>query len=670
MEKSLIMKMKTSIFGALPLTLILLVFFFAHTVRAVETVVSPDGNIRVNIGLEKGELTYQILYRRALVVGNSAIGPVVDPPLEGGFSATATRRWSTAESWKPVWGERETVWNIYSGLLIPLRENGPQRREMQIEFRVFNEGVAFRYLLPEQKGEAWNISGESTTFQIGESAAAWPIFSTEGTFPPSPISLKEIAEPVFAPMTLRIPKGPFVSLLETAGDLYPRLKFVQRVPGTVGVKLDGPAVCRAPFIAPWRVVMIAPDEKKLVENESFILNLAAPCAVANSSWIRPGKTLSNEANCDIQTDKLKSLVDFAAENGMKYLQIDWGWYGTEWPWSEEEKAKWAETNPERAEESTWRGNTAADPYTVARGLVPYLPTWKSATEVDLDLPELIRYGKEKGIGLCLYVNDRVLKANDLDKLFAEYEKWGLAGLKPGFVRYGQQADAEAIRRLVQTAAAHKLWLCIHDAYLPDSSYRTFPNEMSVEGGGGQEGNHPDWHDATLPFTRGLAGPFDYTPLLYKNGKSHAHQLSLLLTIYTPAPVIRGGWQIRDAAAENGYGNAFGDEIEFLKKVETDWAETKVLEASIGKYLITARKTKADDWQVGGTNGSTATKVSLDLGFLSPGIGYTMKLWTDVKEEKEGWRPTERTERIVRRGDRVEFIMQPAGGMVALFEKLD
>ena len=649
--------------------LFLLSVILSGGARAAESIGSPDGNIRVDLSLDKGELRYQVFYLRAPILGLSALGPVFDPPLEGGLSVKESRRWSVTENWKPVWGERETIWNVYHGILVTLRENGTSGRVFQVEIRVFNEGVALRYVFPESKRPAGKIIGEQTEFQFAETAAVWPIFSTEGTFPKAPVFLKDIAEPVFAPMTLQVPKGPLVALLEAAGDHYPRLKFVRRAPGIVAVELMDAADCAAPFTSPWRVMMIAPNEKRLVENESFLLNLTAPCAIPDTAWIQPGKTLSNESNCAIKTDELKSMVDFAAQNGMKYVQIDWGWYGTEWPWSESEQAKWAETNPDRANDPTWRGNTIADPYRVAKGLVPYLPDWKSATEVDLDLPELIRYGKEKGVGICLYVNDRVLKANDLDQLFGTYEKWGLAGLKPGFVRYGSQRDTGDLRRMIQTAAAHRLWLCIHDAHLPDASFRTFPNEMSVEGGGGQEGNHPAEHDVTLPFTRGLAGPFDYTPMLYQNGKSHAHQLSLLITLYTPAPVIRGGWRIRDAAAEGGYGDVFGSEIEFLRSVETDWADTKVLEAAIGKYIIIGRKTKSGNWQLGGTNGPTATRVSLDLGFLSPGVDYTMKLWTDAQEEKEGWRPTERIEKTVRRGDRVEFIMQPAGGAVALFEKL-
>ncbi len=632
---------------------------------------SPDESICAELSFTDAPVL-RVLRGEVEVVAPSRIALTVDPAFDGGLTLVDSATSERNEVWTPTWGENATIRNAYRGFVATLRESGALARELQFELRVFDAGVAFRYVLPKGGG-VWRGVGEDVALAFSPDCDAWPLYSTEATYPKDALKLRDVDKTVFAPLTLRLPEGIFASILEASDVAYPRTYLRANGEGKVGVQLGGTATLNAEndsASTAWRVVMIAPNEAKLVEQEDFLLNLTSPSKISDVSWIRPGKTISNEANCDIKTDQLISMVDFAAACNMKYVQIDWGWYGTEWRWNKDEQDVWAKTNPEKASDPDWRRNCEANPYRVAKGLAPYLPTWKSMTYVDLDLPKLIQYGKEKGVGICLYVNDRMLKSNDLESLFTEYERWGLAGLKPGFVRYGSQESEESIQEMIRIAARHKLWLCVHDEYLPDGFSRPYPNLMSVEGGGGQEGGHPDWHDVTLPFGRGLAGPFDYTPMLYVEGKSAAHQLSLLTTIYNPAPVIRGGWAIRENRAEGGFGNAFGDELEFLRKLDTDWIQTRVLDAKIGRYVVTTRETREHNWQLGATNGSEAVSRRVALDFLTPGVRYRATIWRDSDEERDGWRPTIREERIVRSDDALELTLQPSGGAVAIFERVE
>ena len=412
---------------------ILLSLFYVMTFSTygTETVLSPDGRIAFSFQLtDQSRPEYRVDFVGKEFLPFSPLGLQTVPPLEDGFKLVEVKRPTERKSWKPLYGERETIDDHWNGLTLLLEEKGKERRRLALDVRVYNGGVAFRYSIPKQPAVAWTIEREQTGFVVPEGTLAWPIFWTEETFPKEPVPVANITKPVFAPMTMQLKSGPFLSLLEAEVIDYPRARFVRSENGginksdkrtdTLNIQFWGKAKLAAPFVTPWRLILVAEKESNLIENEYLVLNLNSPSKVKNTDWILPGKTLSNEGNCRIDTDQLKSMVDFAAANRIRYVQIDWGWYGTEWNWSDAECDTWAKTNPEKADDPDWRRNAKGSPFTVAKGLIPYLPTWKSSTVVSLDLPELIRYGKEKGVGICLYVNDRMLKKYDMEKLFTEY----------------------------------------------------------------------------------------------------------------------------------------------------------------------------------------------------------------------------------------------------------
>ncbi len=633
-------------------------------------IASPNGELKVAIDIDGEYPTLKVERNEKDIVTVSSVAPILEPALVDGVEMPELTEFDVDNVWSPIWGEQAVIRDAYHAAIATLCERAGEKRVFKLETRVYNEGVAFRFILPCSESD-WTIAGELTQLNYDAASLCWPLVSTEATYPKNGVALADVKGDVYPPLTLRTPNEAVVSTLEGPGGDYPRMLLSSHGEGILAFRLLGKAKLSGAqeHDTLWRVIAVAENEAELIASESFLWNLSDPTKIEDTTWIDVGKTISNEANCAIEQKKLLSMVDFAAMCGMKYVQIDWGWYGTEWRWTKEEQDTWAETNPDKADDPDWRRNCEADPFTVVKGLVPYLPTWNSLTFVDLDLPELVRYGKEKGVGICLYVNDKMLKANDLEKLFTEYERWGLAGLKPGFVKYGAQEDERAIKNMIEIAARHKLWLCVHDSYLPNGFAREFPNLYSVEGGGGQEGDHPAYHDVILPFGRCLAGPFDYTPSFYCKGKSHAHQVSLLTTIYDPAPVIRGGWAIRDAKAENGFGNAFGSELEFVKRVPTDWDETRVLGAKIGQYLIMARKAKDGVWFLGATAGEEQIEQEIALDFLAPEKKFKISLWTDVEEERDGWRPTRLETFVVDSESTLKLSLQPRGGAVAIFDEI-
>ena len=628
---------------------------------------SPDHAVRLEIKVEGGRPSYSVSYRGRVMVEPSALNLVMKNAWAGGLELEGSSRQSVRSAWKPLYGERATIPDRYDSLAIQFREKGGERRRIGLEFRAYSEGIAFRYTFPQPAaGKPWSVEQELTEFRFIKSSEAYPIYGTEATFEPVGVPLAQVKAIAHSPLTVETPVG-FASVLEACAVHYSRMRFAKTPDGALVSHILGPVENRTAFMSPWRVILLGSTAGELIEHEYLVQDLNPPDAIADKSWIVPGKAISNEGNAELQMAELKKMIDFAAPNGFRYLQLDWGWYGTEWTWTDQDRELFRKTRPDLVDDPDWVRNTQADPFVVAKGLVPYRADWKSVTHVDLDMPELIRYAKERGMGVCLYIEVwHTLRAHDreMDKLFATYEKWGVAGLKPGFVRYGAQENTDWIRNMVETAARHHLWLCIHDEHVPDGMERTYPNVFIVEGGGGQEGNHPASHDVVLPFTRGLAGPFDYTPALYTKGKSHAHMLAFFVTLYAGAPTLRNGYLAWTKETGPGKG---GEELEFLRRVPVTWDETRVLSAKIGRQVVIARR-NGDTWFLGGMSGDEAETADLALSFLKPGSSYEATIYSDdLRAAADGWCPARRDSKMVTAADRLSVSMAKAGGVTVILE---
>jgi len=315
----------------------------------------------------------------------------------------------------------------------------------------------------------------------------------------------------------------------------------------------------------------------------------------------------------LTTENSKAIIDFAEKAGLQYVSLDWKWYGSE-------------------DAETGDATTVRAP--------------------NLDVPEIVRYGREKNVGLIVYVDRRQIK-KQRDILFPLYEKWGIAGVKIGFVDVGPQAETAWITETIQKAAEHHLLLNIHDGYRPTGLARTWPNLMTVEGIRGNEHFPTPEHNCTLPFTRYIAGSGDYTVCYYDKRlkTSHAHQLAMAVVSFSPLQWIF--WYDRPSMSKDE------PEIEFFRHVPTVWDDTKVLSGKIGQYAVIARQS-GQDWFIGAINGAEKRSLEIPLDFLAPGRSYTAHIYSDDDAAKTRTKVGIET-RSVDTNAIIEADLRPGGG---------
>lgn len=608
---------------------------------------SPDGRTECAFSLKGGHSSVSFSFD-GKVVGETSFEPGIDAAYETiGMSERVVR-----SSWTPVWGTQATYPENYRELTVRLtcpKQNG--RETLRIELRVYDEGVALRYVVTPNIYSENAIERERYAVSFPAGSVAWPIPATEATYPEEPMAVAglETDKAWRMPLTVRTPSGVYASVLEANTVDWPRTYLqADGKGGFTGRFVHGAKCGRGEWVSPWRAVLLAPSAGGLIERAYLVQNLNAPCAIGKADWIRPGLSVSDLGNCEFKTDEVIAAAKTAKRVGAKYLQLDWGWYGTEYRWSDADREHFRKMNPKLADDPSWVENSRADPFTAAKGTVPYHPFWDFPSltryKVELDIPKIVAELKKLDLGLCLYVHGNVLENVDLDRLFATYESWGVAGLKPGFVAYGSQAATIWLRDLAATAARHHLWLDIHDEHIPDGFERTWPNVMITEGGGGAEGGHPVHQDVALPFCRCLAGPFDYTPEFFDGKRTHAHAAAFLVCYPGPTAVLRGNFA-KMRTAEPTYP-------EFIGALPWTYDETRVLAGEISKYLVVARR-KGDRWYLGGLNGASARTVCVPLDFLKGPT--TFRLWTDKGEKTMRGGPE----------DALTIEMSAAGGFVGL-----
>ena len=624
---------------------------------------SPDGRVTCAFAIEDGLPVVDVSF-----CGKHAFRTT--PGMECGRVKLAKSTSRTVHrSWKPVWGFKSEYPENYSELELTLVLEGREGKEPPAEtlyLRCYDEGFAARAAFVLEPYSVSSVSGERTSWRFAPGASAWAISETEATFPADPIPLERLDEGSSwrMPFTLNIPGVAFASVFEAHAEHYPR-SYLHMEKGEVSLRFAmGVKEGRGTVLTPWRAVALAASPAELVERAYFVENLNPPCAIEDTSWIQPGFCVSDHGNFKLRTDEIIAAAKHAADVGAKYVQIDWGWYGTECPWTDDDRANYAARHPELKDDTTWVENTRADPFTTAVGTVPYHPYWpySGRSGVEMDMSAIVSALRARGLGLCLYVHGAILEAYDMDELFATYAKWGVAGLKPGFVGYGSQATTDFIRRMCALAAKHHLWLDIHDIHVPDGIERTWPNLMISEGGGGEEGNHPARQDVALPFTRCLAGPFDYTPMLFNAGKAGAtklHKLSMFVVYPGPTAVMRGN--IRNLVEKDREAAAF------LRALPWNYDDTRVFDADISRHVAVVRR-RGDVFFVGAMAGEAEHETKLLLDFLPEGGEWEAELlFDDLSDERvpRGYRHERRT---VRREDTLEIRMAKAGGLCAIIRR--
>jgi alpha-glucosidase len=476
-------------------------------------------------------------------------------------------------------GEKSEIKDHFNSLTINLVKDDNPIYPVAVEVHAYDEGVTLRYFFPEnEKGTYYRITQENTEFALPAGTKAW--FHGWAQAPYQLLALDNWPDESERPLTLELPNGLYVSLLEARMVDYSRTKFKlsKTKPDTIVTSMHDPADLISPFATPWRGIMVAETPGALIENDHFILNLNDASKIKDTSWIKPGKIMRVMSQT---TADAKANIDFASKHGLQYILFDWKWYGPAFSFS-------------------------SDATKVA---IP-----------DFDRPWIIQYGKEKGIGVWLYVNQQALLAQS-DTLFDVYRQWGVKGVKFGFVQVGSHRWTIWIEKAIQQAAAAQIMVNIYDDWRPTGEQRTWPNLLTAEGIRGNEEMPDATHNTVLPFTRFLAGAADYTICYYspRIRTTHAHQLALAAIYYSPLQTLY--WYDKPEHSDNK------PELEFWDRIPTSWDETKVLHGRPGEFITTARR-KGAEWFVGTITNNDARKLKVPLHFLEKEKIYLATIYAD------------------------------------------
>ena len=626
---------------------------FAVGSRAQFSVVSPHALAEVRVETGK-QIIYSVFFNGKPVVAHSTIKFEFRQaaPLDEDFVVLKTSTKEINETWTPVLKRQSSILNNCNELTIQLQEKKFPRRTFNLVFRAYDDGVAFRteFTGLDNKHE-YVITEELVTFNFTADHDCWA--ANHGSYRSSQENeffkrkLSGITDPMVIglPMTVKVADDCYAAITEAEIDDYAGM-YLKPGHSANGFSVrsslsplpkqpdNGDKVkFKFPHKTPWRVIMLGNSPGKLVESE-IVMNLNPPCAIADPSWIKPGMCAwdhwwSGEVKMDNET--IKKYIDLASEMGWPYQLIDWQWYG------------------------------------------PFNTPEANITKIapQLDMPGLLAYAKSKNVKCWVWLYNTDVDRSDWDKACATYESWGIAGVKIDFMDSDDQQMVNWYHRIVKTAAAHHLMVDFHGAYKPDGFRRTYPNLVTREGVMGNEYNKwslrvtPE-HITTLPFTRMLAGPMDFTPggflnrtpEKFRNGTpaqvlgTRAMQLAEFVVFDSPFMVA--------CDHPDNYKGQLGEE--FLKKVKTMWDETRILNGQIGEYITSARRSD-NEWFIGSLNNSEARTLEIKLDFLGNGK-YKMVAFQDDPESGVDAEKVMRTSKDVVKGDVVKFEMASGGGFAA------
>lgn len=563
------------------------------------TVQSPDRNITLQfyqkqLAPGKKEMYYQLTWKDKPVIRESALDIQLDNNLSEramALKVDSHAKWcenlqvknirhsSGDTTWQPVYGESSHIRDHYNTLTIQLVKDDNPIYLMEVEIRVYNEGAAIRYFFPENvKGTYYRVMQEHTAFTLPEGTLAWHASWAQAPYKLLP--LHNWPDESERPLTLQLPNGLYACLAEAGMTDYARTKYKldDTKPNTIVTSMYTPADLISPFTTPWRVIMVGERPGDLAMNNHLLLSLNAPSKISDQSWIKPGKIMRVMTQT---TADAKANIDFAVKHHLQYILFDWKWYG------------------------------------------PAFTFTSDATKVaipDFDLPGIIQYGKERGVGVWLYVNLQGLYAQS-DSLFRVYQQWGVKGVKFGFVQAGSHRWTTWLEEMFKKAAAHQVMVNVHDDWRPTGEQRTWPNLLTAEGIRGNEEMPDATHNTVLPFTRYIAGAADYTICYYDKRikTTHAHQLALAAIYYSPLQTLY--WYDKPAMSQDE------PELEFWDRIPVSWDETRVVQGAPGEYITTARR-KGEEWYVGTITNNQARTVTLSCDFLPKGKTYTARIYSD------------------------------------------
>ena len=618
------------------------------TSYAQQVLQSPNGKYNFVFEQKDGKLTYHLDYAGKQVVEEGELGVDIDNHLvesamgipvdhhgvwTNGMVITGVEHRTEDNTWKPLYGEYAQIRDHYNEMTIHLVKgttekidaansyNKRQQYLFDIIVRAYDEGVAIRYHFPEAtNGLFMHITEDLTSFRFAPGAEAYHFAWAQAQSTKVKLLKSEKAwqDETERPLTMHLANGLYAAIGEAALVDFVRGKLKLKADNELQMSMFQSADIITAYDMPWRFIMVGEKAIDLINNKQMVLNLNAPNQIADAEeWIRPGKAFRV---CRLDKKTIMEGVDFCVDRGLQYIELDAGWYGPEMKMSSS--------------------------------------ALKVAENRDFDMQELCEYAKSKGIGVWVYVNQRALY-QELDQILPLYEKWGISGIKFGFVQIGSQEWTTWLHNAVKKCADHHIMVDIHDEYRPTGWSRTYPNLMTQEGIGGNEEMPDAEHNTILPFTRFLCGPADYTPC-YFNGRvknTKAHQLAMPVVYYSPITFLY--WY----DLPNVYNGE--KELDFWKHCPTVWDESKALEGEIGEYIVQARRS-GDEWFVGAMNGLAARDIILDTSsFLQKGKKYRVEIYNDDPALKTRTQVAS-SETTVKGGKTIKLHLQPSGGAALHF----
>lgn len=510
------------------------------------------------------------------------------------------------QTWQPVYGERSVVTDRYNELILNLRSD-ENRKEMVLTFRLYEEGLAFRYSFDPL--DFWNrtLTEEKTQFFFEDDCATWVTGNAQGAYSCTKLSMLQGA--FDRPQVVQLGNHRFVALGEAALVDYARMKLEKSDIG-YGLQsvLSGPVKLDvANYRSPWRYVMVGRCPGELVQNNYFILNLNEPNRIPDADWIKPGHVIREVT---LTTVGGLACVDYAAQNGIEFVEFDAGWYGPE-------------------------DNKASDATTVTVD--------PKRSKGPLDLKKVIGYADKKGVGIIVYVNMKALH-RQLDEILPLYQKWGIKGVKFGFVDVGDQYSTSWLHQAVRKAAKYGLMVDIHDEYRPTGYSRTYPNLITQEGIRGDEESPSLEQTLYTLYNRMICGAGDYTNCFYAERVTakmggRAAQLAKAVAIYSPWQFIF--WYDRPEKAPARTGGAGAAEsiikrdavTDFYCSIPTVWDDTRFLDGEMGQFAVIARRS-ASDWYVSILNAGKKRQITIPFGFLGNRASYRATLYYQPSEKKK------------------------------------
>ena len=582
---------------------------------------SPDGALTVTVGVDGGKAWYQVNRGTEAIIGRSALGFVLkDGDLRDNFKMGKVTRSSLDETWSQPWGEDAQVRNHYNEMRVRLQEKNGKKRNLDVVFRAFDDGVAFRYEYPRQSGlQDFVIMDEVTQFALPSDAQAWSIPALqayyEGIYTRELLSKKD---KMSGPVALEVNDSLYMAIMDANLTDYSTMNFAPSgttlqadlVPWKNGDKVR----VGDTRMSPWRAIIIGRKAADILLSR-MALNLNEPCKIEDTSWLKPTKyvgiwwalqkqrwTWSQGERHGATTENTKRYIDFAARHGLGGVLVE-GWnYGWDADWTKEgDKFNFTKAYP------------------------------------DYDLEVLCRYAGERGVRIIAH-NETGGAAqnyeNQLEDAYRLYESLGINTVKTGYVNshfyngelQHSQWGVRHFRKVIETAARYHLMIVNHEGAMPSGIQRTWPNLIATESMRGQEynafdrrGGNPPYHECILPFTRGLGGPMDFTPGIFEYSNeavpgTHpqntlAHQLAEYIVIYSP------GHMAADEIENYEHQPAF----KFIEDVPTNWERTLVPHAAMGKYVTYVRQERGtDNWYVGSVTDGQARDLDLPLDFLGEG----------------------------------------------------